>query len=302
MTVSLILMAYNPGQMFSLWISAIKQQSISVNILIVDSSSTDGTNFSDLPRNFQVKYVASEDFNHGSTRNLALQYVASNTEIVIFMTQDAMLEGPYALQALLAAFDDPTVACAYGRQLPYADATPLAAHARAFNYPSKSQTISMADRSRLGIKACFLSNSFAAYRYADLVAIGSFPANVILGEDMSVAARLLMAGKRIAYVASASVYHSHNYSTVQEFRRYFDTGVFHARSPWLLQTFGKTRDEGMRFVRSELNYLWKFAPTWIPYAVVRTLIKWLGYKLGQCEPSLPLFIKRGCSMHKNYWG
>jgi rhamnosyltransferase len=72
---------------------------------------------------------------------------------------------------------------------------------------------------------------------------------------MSVAARLLMAGKRVAYVAEACVHHSHNYSLVQEFRRYFDTGVFHARSPWLLQEFGTANSEGLRFVRSEISFL-----------------------------------------------
>jgi rhamnosyltransferase len=217
------------------------------------------------------------------------------------MTQDALLGNADALQSLLSAFDDPSVACAYGRQLPHADATPIAAHARIFNYSETSHSISFADQPQLGIKTCFLSNSFAAYRLPDLLAVGGFPADVILGEDMAVAARLLMAGKRIAYVANACVYHSHNYSPMQELRRYFDVGVFHARSPWLLRSFGGARGEGIRFVRSELSYLWQCAPTLIPSAVLRTLVKWLGYKLGRYESKLPLFIKRICSMHKGYW-
>jgi rhamnosyltransferase len=88
---------------------------------------------------------------------------------------------------------------------------------------------------------------------------------------------------------------------VQEFRRYFDTGVFHARSPWLLQEFGSANGEGLRFVRSELAYLSKHALHLIPSAIVRTLAKWLGYKLGRLEALLPLKIKRICSMHKGYW-
>ncbi len=146
-----------------------------------------------------------------------------------------------------------------------------------------------------------MSNSFAAYRVADLQAVGGFPSSVILGEDMSVAARLLMAGKTVAYVADACAHHSHNYSVLQEFRRYFDTGVFHARSPWLLAEFGSAGGEGLRFVRSELAYLWRQAPWWIPSALVRTAAKLIGYRLGRLESRWPLWFKRWCSMHKGYW-
>jgi rhamnosyltransferase len=221
--------------------------------------------------------------------------------VVVFMTQDALLADPGALVLLAAVFENPSVACVYGRQLPHTDATPVAAHARLFNYPAESRVVSLVDKERLGLKTCFMSNSFAAYRVADLQAVGGFPSNVILGEDMSVAARLLMAGKRVAYVADACVHHSHNYSLPQEFRRYFDTGVFHARSPWLLQNFGTVSGEGLRFVRSELAYLLRHAPGWIPSAMVRTFAKLLGYRLGRLEALWPVWFKRWCSMHKGFW-
>lgn len=301
MSVCLIVPTLNPGTLWPHWLAAVRRQQQKVFVMVVDSSSTDGTDFAALPSHWQYLCIAAADFNHGSTRTLALQHVPHGTKIVVFMTQDALLAAPDALQALLSAFADSTVSCAYGRQLPHADATPLAAHARAFNYPAASHTVSMADQPQFGLKTCFLSNSFAAYRLADLLAVGGFPSDVILGEDMSVAARLLMNSQRIAYVAEACVYHSHNYTLTQEFRRYFDTGVFHARTPWLLATFGEASGEGLRFVRSELAYVWRHAPTWIPAAIACTLAKWLGYKLGRIETHLPLTLKRWCSMHKGYW-
>ena len=299
--VCLIVPTHNPGPLWPQWLAAVAQQQPPVQGLVVDSSSTDGTSFAALPAGWQCLRIAAASFNHGGTRNLALQHVPPGTDVVVFMTQDALLATPNALQALLSAFDDPTVACAYGRQLPHANATPLAAHARGFNYPATSRTLSMANQPQLGLKTCFMSNSFAAYRLADLQAVGGFPSDVILGEDMAVAARLLMAGKRVAYVAEACAHHSHNYTLAQEFRRYFDTGVFHARSPWLLQAFGGASGEGLRFVRSELAYLWRHAPLWIPAAMASTLAKWLGYKLGRLEDRLPLAFKRWCSMHRGYW-
>jgi rhamnosyltransferase len=301
MSICLIVPTFNPGTLWPKWLAAVQLQNIKTQCLVLDSSSTDVTVVSTLPIGWQYMRISAADFNHGGTRTLALEYVPYGTEFVVFMTQDAILVNLDAVQALLSAFADPNVACAYGRQLPHGNATLLAAHARSFNYPDVSRTLSIADRPLLGLKTCFLSNSFAAYRLADLLRVGGFPSNVILGEDMSVAARLLMAGKRLAYVAEACVYHSHNYTLVQEFRRYFDTGVFHARTPWLLQTFGEAGGEGLRFVRSELAYVWRQAPAWLPVVLVSTFAKWLGYKLGRYEAHLPLAIKRWCSMHKGYW-
>ncbi len=305
LSVSLVVPTRNPGALWPRWLKALHLQALegggAPTGVVVDSASTDGTRFDDLPVGWQLLPIDVTDFNHGGTRNLALRHLPADTDVVVFMTQDALLADAGAVKALGAAFADPEVACAYGRQLPHADATPIAAHARLFNYPANSRVVNLADKARLGLKACFLSNSFAAYRLGDLHAVGGFPSDVILGEDMSVAARLLMAGRRVAYVADACVHHSHNYSLMQEFRRYFDTGVFHARSPWLLQEFGCANGEGLRFVRSELAYLSKHAPHLIPSAIMRTLAKWLGYKLGRLEAFIPLKIKRMCSMHKGYW-
>lgn len=301
MSVYLILPTKNPGPLWPKWLAAVECQQPTVQCLIVDSESNDGTRFSDLPVGWKFVRIPAADFNHGGTRTLVLQNVPPEAKVVVFMTQDAFLAGPNALQALVSAFADPAVACAYGRQLPHKDATPVAAHARAFNYPLSSRTVSMADRPQLGLKTCFLSNSFAAYRLADLLDVEGFPSDVILGEDMSVAARLLMRGRRVAYVAEACVYHSHNYTLTQEFCRYFDIGVFHARTPWLLQAFGEVGGEGLRFIRSELAYVCRHAPAWIPAAIANSLAKWLGYKLGRIEAHLPLTLKRWCSMHKGYW-
>jgi rhamnosyltransferase len=306
MRTGLVVPTRNPGTLWPRWLAAVQEQAFAggaaLPSVVVDSASTDGTGFADLPQGWRLLPIAASDFNHGGTRNLALKHLPAGTDVVVFLTQDALLADEGAVQALVAAFTDSAVAGAYGRQLPHANATPVAAHARFFNYPSHSRLVSLGDKARLGLKACFLSNSFAAYRVADLQAVGGFPSDVILGEDMSVAARLLMAGKSVAYVADACAHHSHNYSVMQEFHRYFDTGVFHARSPWLLAEFGSAGGEGLRFVRSELAYLWRHAPWWIPSALVRTGAKLIGYRLGRLETRLPLWFKRWCSMHKGYWG
>lgn len=115
------------------------------------------------------------------------------------------------------------------------------------------------------------------------------------------AARLLLAGKSIRYQADACVYHSHDYTPIEEFQRYFDIGVFHAREHWLLNAFGGPNGEGLRFVKSELKFLLRRAPWLIPSALVRTGLKLAGYRLGRSESHLPQKLKKHLSMFKTYW-
>lgn len=201
----------------------------------------------------------------------------------------------------MAVFDDPSVGCAYGRQLPHKNAGLLGAHARLFNYGEQSCRRTLADVPKYGIKTAFLSNSFAAYRVSALKEVGGFPTHVILAEDMIVAAKMLQAGYQVAYAADACVYHSHDYTPWQEFKRYFDIGVLHAKEFWLLETFGAPTGEGKRFVLSEWRYLFQHAPWLLPVSLLNTFMKWLGYSLGKQEKFLPLAFKKRFSMHPSFW-
>ena len=116
---------------------------------------------------------------------------------------------------------------------------------------------SYADRERFGFQTVFASNSFAAYRRAALAEIDYFKSGLIFGEDTCAVGRLLMHGYKVAYVAEAMVFHSHNYTCLQEFRRSFDIGVLHVTERWLLDTYGRAEGRGWQYVQSGLSYLVK---------------------------------------------
>jgi rhamnosyltransferase len=170
-----------------------------------------------------------------------------------------------------------------------------------FNYPTRSETRTLADAGRLGIKAAFLSNSYAAYRVAALVECGGFPGHFILGEDAYVAMRMLISGWGVRYSAEALAHHSHAYPVLQEMQRYFDFGVMHAQMPDLMRHFGEPDGEGMRFVRSEVSYMLANAPRLLPQVFVRNAAKYLGYRLGRVFERLPAAMRRALSMTKGYW-
>lgn len=300
--VSLCVPIFWPDAYWERFLSACAAQTFRPAFALVVSSGAKPSDLELAARaGFKCQSIDATGFDHGGTRQAAVSSISDQTEIVVFLTQDAILATPDALELLLNAFDDRHVGAAWGRQLPQDDATPCAAHARDYNYPAQARSVGADDIPELGIKAAFCSNSFAAYRISSLKAIGGFPSKTVLGEDMHAAARLLQAGYRIAYVAEATVFHSHNYSPLQEFSRYFDTGAFHAENPWLLEQFGRPLGEGRRFVASEIGYLWENAPSSIPGAMLANVGKYLGYALGTRFGALPPTWPPRLGMNKTYW-
>lgn len=301
MKLQIIIPIYRPDAKFLRLLSSIKQQSISdIPVLLIDSGK--GISYTDAigGMNVEIRHISSQDFNHGGTRQWGINQ-CSEPDIYFFLTQDAIPADAYAIENLVAVFDDEQVGCAYGRQLPHEGAGVFGRIARAFNYPPESHIYGLEDRKQHGIKTAFISNSFAAYRREAMNEVGGFPNDTILSEDMYVAAKMLLAGWRVAYVADAMVYHSHDYTMLQEFRRYFDIGVFHAREAWIQRDFGKAEGEGKRFVITELRSVMRHHPLSLWEIPLRDGLKYLGYCLGKREAQIPNTWKKKCSMFPQYW-
>lgn len=270
-------------------------------VVVIDSGSTDGSDRIAVDFGFELERIDPRTFNHGGTRQMAVDRFCSGLEFVVFLTQDAVLEGPESLDALLETFTDPDIGAAYGRQLPHRGASPFEAHIILFNYRQLSETRSLDDAPRLGIKTAYFSNSFGAYRISTLRACGGFPTHLILGEDAAVAMKMLLAGWKVSYCADARVRHSHSYTVVQEAQRYFDFGVMHAQLPELMSRFGAAEGEGARFVLSELCYVAAAAPLLLPVVPLRNAAKYAAYRLGRRFGRLPRPICRRLSMTKMFW-
>jgi rhamnosyltransferase len=299
--VAVIIPTFKAARYWAALSAGIRAQSLAVEqVIVIDSSSSDGT--ADLARRdrFTVIEISPRDFNHGGTRQMGAE-IAEKADILIYLSQDAVLFGTDAFANLVRAFEDAEVGAAYGRQLPREKASAIEAHARHFSYPTTSCVRSWETRRTLGFKSIFFSNAFGAYRRSALMSVGGFSPDVIFGEDTLVVARMHRAGWKTAYVADAAARHSHEYSIAEEFRRYFDIGVLHARESWLVDQFGSASGEGRRFVVSELGHLVKKAPHQLPSAVVRTFAKYLGYKIGRRESGIPPRLKHHLGLNKEYW-
>jgi glycosyltransferase involved in cell wall biosynthesis len=300
-TWGLFIPTYKAEPYLTKLLPAIAGQSVQPNrFLVIDSSSNDRT--ADLCREAgaEVVVIDQSEFNHGGTRQRGAEAL-SDMDVVVFLTHDALPANTHCFENILKAFVDEGVGMAYGRQLPRDGASPIEIHARVLNYPDLPERRTRADASRLGAKVAFCSNAFAAYRITALAGVEYFPSEVIVSEDTYCAGKMLLAGWSMAYQADAQVKHSHDYTITEEFKRYFDIGAFHSEQPWLIESFGRIEGEGLKFVQSELKFLLARAPLHIPSALIRTLTKLIGFKLGQRQEQLSKNTKRRLSMHAFYW-
>jgi rhamnosyltransferase len=299
MKISIIIPTFNPGNGLIEVLSRLEALAPeSKEILIIDSSSTDGT--PDRVKSYGVKFysIPQKHFNHGRTRNFGGGLATG--DILVFMTQDALPIHDDFLTKLIEPITSGGAGASYARQIPYPSASVIESFSREFNYPSVSNTKSMDDAATLGVKTFFFSNVASAVLKTEFDQVGRFPENVIMNEDMMLCYKLLKSGQRVAYVADAEVFHSHNYSLAQTFKRYFDIGVFFSMHGSIFNV--TPGGEGLNFVLGQFKSLIatrSFAA--LPRCASEILVKLIGYHSGRNHSFIPVRIKKKMSMHSFYW-
>ena len=123
----------------------------------------------------------------------------------------------------------------------------------------------------------------------------------IFNEDMLYAAKAVEAGYGIAYAAQAKVYHSHNYTYRQQFRRNFDLGVSQADHPEVFAAY-PSESEGIRLVKRTVAHLKKKGMRGkIPGVIIQSGFKYMGYLMGKRYRRLPGRLVVAFSSNKEYW-
>lgn len=255
-SVSVVIPTLNAGrEIGGLLDSLLSQTVVPGEILVVDSSSEDATQdivASYAGRGVSLDVIERTEFNHGATRHRA--FMKTVGDYTLFMTQDAVPAGDRYIERLTAPLGtDKTIALVSGRQLPKPDARRFEQLVRAFNYPDEPSVRGAEDLPSYGIKTFFASDVCSAYRRTAYMECGGF-APVNTNEDMLMAARFIAAGHKVAYEPSAAVYHSHNLTPAQQFRRNREVGAFLAAHGDDLMGASEV-GEGGRLVRAVASQL-----------------------------------------------
>lgn len=304
--VDVIIPVYKPDRGFLTMVEKLQAQTVPVNRIILMNTEQKyldrllyGTTLEREHHNITVKHLSKREFDHGRTRNQGVKL--SDTDVFVMMTQDAMPADEFLLERLLEALRGEKAAVSYARQLPGRDSSEAERFTRQFNYPAESRVKTKEDLSELGVKTFFCSNVCAAYRRDVFEELGGFVNHAIFNEDMLYAAKAVEAGFGIAYAAQAKVYHSHNYTYRQQFRRNFDLGVSQADHPEVFAAY-PSESEGIRLVKSTVAHLKeKRMRNKIPGVIIQSGFKYMGYLLGKRYRRLPRRLVLACSSNKDYW-
>ncbi|HET8743758.1 MAG TPA: glycosyltransferase [Gaiella sp.] len=267
-----------------------------VEVVVVDSGSTDGSPGVARAAGAVVHEIDATEFGHGRTRNLGAGIARG--DLLVFTSQDAVANDQRWLAALSAAARSaPDVAGAYGRQLPHHDARPPERFFLDFLYGPEPR-IQRAGDDELTFESTLFSNVNAAIpRWA--LARFPFREDLTMSEDQEWSRRALRAGFSLVYEPRAAVRHSHPYTIRSAFRRFFDSGVS-AEHAYVEGDASRAalRRAGARYAREELLWLWTTGQRrWIPYTAVYELGKFAGLQLGLRHKRLPRSLTRRLSAY-----
>jgi rhamnosyltransferase len=280
---------------------AAQQVEHEVELIVVDSGSTDGS--VELARSLGaiVYEIPPSTFDHGATRNWAAQ--RARGEWLVFTSQDAYAERDDWLARMVAPLSEERVAGVYGRQLPHHHATPPEIYFLDFLYGPRSRVQAVGvDGEGISMTTTLFSNANSAMR-REVWERFPFAEDLIMSEDQEWSRRVLLDGYRIVYDAEAAVRHSHDYTLTAAFKRFFDSGVSASRS-YLggEQAQTELRRRAIDYARGEFGWLVRSGRArWIPYTILYEATKFVGLQLGVHHQRLPAPLRPRLSALGNYW-
>jgi glycosyltransferase involved in cell wall biosynthesis len=206
---SVVIRCYNEEQHIGRLLSGIRQQTVrNVEIILVDSGSTDATLA--IASQYPVKIISiqPEYFSFGRALNLGCQEASG--EFIVIASAHVYPVYKDWLEQLLAPFSEPQVALTYGKQRGH-EVTKYSEHQLFAKWFS--------EESNLHQKHPFCNNANAAIRRS---LWEQLPYNETLTglEDLDWAKRVIQLGYRIAYNAEAEIIHIHHETPRRIYNRY----------------------------------------------------------------------------------
>ena len=227
--VSVVIPTFNAGPGFEELLRklAVQEGDFELEVVVVDSGSTDGT--AELAGRYgaDVHRIPKAGFNHGATRDRGISL--SRGEYVALTVQDAVPLDDRWLAAMVENLRrDERVAAVYGRHVPRSDAGVLtralvgnlavAGHERReqeIQDPEQYRALPPQQRRRVAsfdnVSSCLRRKVWEEFPFGE----------ADFAEDLRWGKKVVEAGYRIVYEPRSVVVHSHERGAIYDLRRYY---------------------------------------------------------------------------------
>jgi glycosyltransferase involved in cell wall biosynthesis len=303
--VTVAIPALNGGERLGQVLTAVRRQQLDspLELLVADSGSGDGSRERALEHGARMLDVPRGEFSHGGTRNLLMRE-ARGTHVA-FLTQDAVPAGEHWLALLLEGFAlAADVALVFGPYRPRPESSPMVRRELeeffASLAPDQRPRVDRGLARGVGGPAFFTDANGCVAR----AAWQDVPfRDVSYAEDQMLACDMLAAGYSKVFQPTAAVVHSHDYGTLELFRRCFDEwralnevhGHVESANPLriALAVQREVRDD-LAFARRERGSPLMTAPRSLAFHTARRV----GAALGSRAERLPPRLRTACSLER----
>jgi len=235
--VSIIIPTHNGGRAFQRNLKTILQQKHipDKEIIIVDSSSADGTSELARKNGCKVFSIRKERFGHGRTRAHGVS--KSGGKHIIMTVQDAQPAHRYSYAQLINFAVENDLVAASGNQIPFknADSYAMWQHTRHTSLMNPHQVSVVYDAAQMSgdyfWNLDFLQkrkfsciDDVYAYYSRDLFEMCTF-SDIDFAEDVDMAVKILLLHKKIGITNQSSVYHSHLSTLHEIFHRAYQDAI-----------------------------------------------------------------------------
>lgn len=242
MNVDVICPLYNASEFIELLHkSLLNQKNVDINeIKYILTESKDNTEELLRENNCNYKKIKKSEFSHSLVREKAA--LESNSYIIVFITQDVVIEDEMWLHNLIKGIIKGECEAAYSRQL--TKFNNIEKYTRECNYPDKSIIKSKKDIKKYGLKTFFFSDAASAIKTDVFKKLNGYDnKDLPISEDMYIAYKLIMNGYKVKYEADSIIYHSHNFKLKELYERYKLTGKFMKQNKYL-DKYGTNKSGG----------------------------------------------------------
>lgn len=200
--VGFVIRTLNESELIGKCLDTLRDQrgDFDLDVLVVDSGSTDATVEIARSHGARVFNLSPGDFDYSKALNAGIDQVRG--DVVVSLSAHAIPVDDRWLERMIAPFVNPRVAGVASRQVPWPDAPWQEVHRLRHQFGQTGCVYSQA-----GEREIVFSNAASAIRRS---AWREQPFTLPAAEDLEWARRVVGAGWAIAYEPDAAVYHSHD--------------------------------------------------------------------------------------------